>query len=49
MNTTARTVANQNCLFRMSFASVYPLDIAKAQTKGLTKADVDAAIRWLTG
>jgi hypothetical protein len=49
MNTTARTIANQNCLFGMSFASVYPLDIAKAQTKDLTKADVDAAIRWLTG
>lgn len=49
MNTTARTIANQNRLFGMSFASVYPLYIAKAQTKGLTKADVDAAIRSLTG
>lgn len=33
----------------MSFASVYPLYIAKAEKKGRTKAEVDAAIRWLTG
>jgi hypothetical protein len=33
----------------MSFASVYPLYIQKAQKKGRTKADVDAIIFWLTG
>ena len=49
MKTTARTIANQNRLFAMSFASVYPLYIAKAEKKGRTKAEVDAAIRWLTG
>ena len=49
MKTTARTIANQNRLFAMSFASVYPLYVAKAEKKGRTKAEVDAAIRWLTG
>jgi hypothetical protein len=33
----------------MSFVSVYPLYIAKAERKGRTKAEVDAIIRWLTG
>ena len=33
----------------MSFASVYPLYITKAEKKGRTKAEVDEVIRWLTG
>ena len=33
----------------MSFASVYPLYVAKAEKKGRTKKDVDDIIRWLTG
>ena len=33
----------------MSFASVYPAYIAKAQRKGRTKEEVDEIIRWLTG
>ncbi len=33
----------------MSFGSVYPLYIAKAEKKGRTKAEVDTVIRWLTG
>jgi len=33
----------------MSFASVYPHYIAKAEKKGRTKAEVDAIIYWLTG
>ena len=36
-------------VFRMSFASVYPLYIQKAVKKGRTKAEVDAVIFWLTG
>jgi hypothetical protein len=32
-----------------SFASVYPLLVAKAEKKGRTKAEVDTVIRWLTG
>jgi hypothetical protein len=33
----------------MSFASVYPLYIHKAERKGRTKAEVDEIIFWLTG
>ena len=33
----------------MSFASVYPHYIAKAEKKGRTKAEVDKIIYWLTG
>jgi len=36
-------------VFKMSFASVYPLYIQKAGKKGRTKAEVDAIIFWLTG
>ena len=33
----------------MTFASVYPLYVAKAEKKGRTKSEVDAVICWLTG
>ena len=33
----------------MSFASVYPHYVAKAEKKGRTKREVDKIIRWLTG
>ncbi len=36
-------------VYAMSFASVYPLYIAKAERKGRTKKEVDEVIRWLTG
>jgi hypothetical protein len=36
-------------VFKMSFASVYPLYIQKAEKKGRTKEEVDAVIFWLTG
>ena len=36
-------------IYAMSFASVYPLYIAKAERKGRTKAEVDEVILWLTG
>ena len=36
-------------VYKMSFASVYPLYIAKAEKKGRTKAEVDEIIFWLTG
>jgi hypothetical protein len=36
-------------IYAASFASVYPLYIAKAQKKGRTKAEVDAIVLWLTG
>lgn len=36
-------------IYKMSFASVYPLYVAKAEKKGRTKAEVDEVIAWLTG
>lgn len=39
----------RNKLYTMSFSTVYPLYIAKAERKGRTKAEVDEIIRWLTG
>jgi len=36
-------------IYAISFASVYPHYIAKAQKKGRTKAEVDRIILWLTG
>ena len=41
--------SNWERLYKMSFASVYPHYLAKAEKKGRTKAEVDAIIRWLTG
>jgi hypothetical protein len=36
-------------VFRMSFASIYPLYIKKAERKGRSKEEVDKVILWLTG
>ena len=36
-------------IYGVSFASVYPLYLAKAEKKGRTKEEVDKVIRWLTG
>ncbi|MBI9039966.1 DUF2200 domain-containing protein [Lutibacter sp.] len=36
-------------VFNMSFASVYPHYINKAEKKGRTKEEVDTIICWLTG
>ncbi|WP_304169853.1 DUF2200 domain-containing protein [Phenylobacterium aquaticum] len=36
-------------IYKTSFASVYPLYLAKAERKGRTRAEVDEVIRWLTG
>ncbi len=36
-------------VFTMSFASVYPLYVQKAEKKGRSKEEVDEIIRWLTG
>lgn len=36
-------------VFAVSVASVYPLYIQKAEKKGRTKAEVDEIFRWLTG
>ena len=39
----------RNRVFAMSFASVYPLYVRKAERKARTKEDVDRVICWLTG
>lgn len=36
-------------IYTVSFASVYPMYVTKAEKKGRTKTDVDEIIRWLTG
>lgn len=36
-------------IYKTSFASVYPLYVAKAAKRGRTQAEVDEVIRWLTG
>lgn len=36
-------------IYTMSFASVYPLYVAKAEKKGRTKQELDTVICWLTG
>lgn len=40
---------NNERVFKMSFAGVYPHYIEKAEKKGRTKAEVDEIIHWLTG
>lgn len=37
-----------NRVYKMSFARVYPLYVAKAERKGHTKKEVDTIICWLT-
>ena len=36
-------------IYAMSFASVYPHYVAKAEKKARTKAEVDEIIQWMTG
>lgn len=36
-------------VYRITFASVYPMYIQKAEKKGRTKEEVDEIIFWLTG
>ena len=36
-------------VFKMAFASVYPLYVQKAEKKGRKKKEVDEVICWLTG
>ena len=40
---------NRERVFKMSFASVYPHYITKAEKKGRTKEEVHQIIFWLTG
>jgi hypothetical protein len=36
-------------IYKLPFASVYPLYVAKVEKKGRTNDELDAVIRWLTG
>jgi hypothetical protein len=36
-------------VYSYSFASIYPLYIAKVEKKGRTRKELDEVIRWLTG
>ena len=36
-------------VYKMSFASIYPLYVEKAEKKGRKKGEVDDVICWLTG
>lgn len=44
-----QTDAKNHRIYSMSFSSVYPMYVAKAERKGRTKNEVDEVIRWLTG
>lgn len=46
---TRATAEKRPKVFSMSFASLYPLYVQKAERKGRTKAEVDEVIAWLTG
>ena len=41
--------ANNERVYRMAFASVYPHYVAKAEKKGRTKEELYTIIHWLTG
>lgn len=42
-------MSNNERVYKISFAGVYPHYVAKAEKKGRTKAEVDEIIFWLTG
>jgi len=42
-------VDKKHRIYTMTFASVYPMYIQKAEKKGRTKSEVDEIIFWLTG
>ncbi len=44
-----KAATTKHRIYTTSFASVYPLYIAKAERKGRTRAEVDQIILWLTG
>lgn len=41
--------ANNERVFRMAFASVYPHYVAKVEKKGRTQDELHTVIHWLTG
>ncbi len=49
MATTKSTSHHDDRIAKMTFASVYPLYLAKAEKKGRTKTELHQVIQWLTG
>ncbi len=53
MNTKIQAINNSNTQHerfkKMTFASVYPLYVAKVEKKGRTKEELHQVIEWLTG
>ncbi|HVD98930.1 MAG TPA: DUF2200 domain-containing protein [Cytophagaceae bacterium] len=47
--TINNTKMDNSRVYKMIFASVYPLYVKKAEKKGRTKEEVDTIIFWLTG
>lgn len=45
----ATSKSNLDRVFAMTFASIYPLYLAKVEKKGRTKKELDQVLRWLTG
>lgn len=39
----------QDKVFAMTWASLYPMYVKKAEAKGRTREELDQVIRWLTG
>jgi hypothetical protein len=46
---SAQQTKNNERVFKMAFASVYPHYVQKAEKKGRTKKELDEVICWLTG
>lgn len=46
---TPRQLQNAQRLYAMSFAKIYAAYVTKVERKGRTRAELDEAIRWLTG
>ena len=46
---TAGALMAKHRIYTTSFASIYPLCVAKAERKGRTRAEVEQVICWLTG
>jgi len=44
-----KTKMDNTRVYKMPFATVYPLYIKKVERKGRTKEEVDTVIYWLTG
>lgn len=44
-----KLIVAKHRIYTMTFSSVYPHYITKAEKKGRTKTEVDEIIRWLTG